>query len=126
MLLYPVLPDRARPAAVSISVFHDHQHGTDNIVEAALPLSVSRNMFSSFGLPTPGPLGFTSLGVTTPIVFIIDPSVSAMETYQVAAISGRTMRLSLTARTPEVVSAATRMAFFIVCESTKPHSSTVP
>ena len=40
--------------------------------------------------------------------------------------TGRMMRLSLTARTPGVTSATTRMALFSDAESTIPHSSTVP
>ena len=45
---------------------------------------------------------------------------------QAPDIAGRTIRLSLTARTPGIPSASTRTAFFSAGEATIPHSSTVP
>src|SRR5262249_3943389 len=45
---------------------------------------------------------------------------------QYPACAGRIMRLSLTARTPGMTSAATRSSFFSNAESTTPHNSPVP
>jgi hypothetical protein len=61
------------------------------------------------------------------VVFILSTRAtpSRIDNY-VSVMVGRTTRLSLTARTPDVASAATRTALFSASESTVPQRSTVP